>query len=272
MPHMQKTINVLEIPFTNTNLEKATDFILETVKKEKKGYVCTPNPEMLLEAKQNESFKRILQQSLLNIPDGIGILWAATHIYRKSGKLKALLTLPLLVFKPDYFKHVLRQRVTGVDLVQSVLCRASKNKTRCFFLGAEDGVAKKASDSMQKKYPGLSVVGTYPGSPDPSEQKTIINIINKARPDILFVAYGAPAQEQWIAQALPSLKTVSVALGIGGTFDFIAGKRKRSPRWIQKIGLEWLYRLIQEPSRWKRIYNATIRFPYVVISSLGDHA
>lgn len=269
---MQKTITVLDIPFADTTLEKSTDFILQTIKEEKKGYVCTPNPEMLLEAKQNESFKYVLQNSLLNIPDGIGVLWAATHIHQKSNALKALFTLPLIAIKPDYFKQVLGQRVTGVDLVQSLLKKAAHNDIRCFFLGAKPGIAQKAADKMEKKYPGLSIVGTYAGSPAPAEQKKIITIINKARPDILFVAYGAPSQEQWIAQALPSLTTVSVALGIGGTFDFIAGKRKRSPRWMQKIGLEWLYRLIQEPSRWKRIYNATIRFPYVVISSLGDHA
>lgn len=267
---MQKTINILEIPFANTTLEKTTDFIIRTIRNGEKGYICTPNPEMLLEAQKNQSFKKILQQSLLNIPDGIGILWAATHIHRKSSKIKALFTLPLIIFKPDYFKHVLQQRVTGADLVQSVLNKASENKIRCFFLGAEKGIAKKAANNMKKKYPKLSIVGTYAGSPHPNEQKSIINMINKSKADLLFVAYGAPAQEQWIAKVLPSLKTVSVALGIGGTFDFIAGKRKRSPRWMQKIGLEWLYRLIQEPSRWKRIYNATIRFPYTIISSLDD--
>lgn len=264
---MQKTIKVLDIPFANTTLEEASSFIVELVKKGKDGYVCTPNPEMLLESQKNPEFKKVLQCSVMNIPDGIGILWAATHIHKKSSKLKMFLTLPLIAIYPRYFKKVLRERVTGADLVQKICEKVAKENINCFFLGASPGIAKKAAEILEEKYPGLSINGTYSGSPREEEMNEIIKRIDESDADILFVAYGAPAQELWIAKAIKKLKTVNIAIGIGGTFDFISGIRKRSPKWMQKLGLEWLYRLIQEPSRWKRIYNATIKFPIKVIFS-----
>lgn len=266
---MQKKIEIFDIPFSDTTLEDASSFIVDTVKHGKEGYVCTPNPEMLLESQKNPEFKNILQRSLLNIPDGIGILWAATHIYNKSSKIKALLTLPLIALYPNYFKKVLQERVTGADLVQTICKKIAKENINCFFLGSAPGVAKKAAEILEKKYPGLSINETYAGSPREEEMDEIVSMIDESDTDILFVAYGAPTQELWISKAMKKLKTVNVAIGIGGTFDFISGKKVRSPKWMQKIGLEWLYRLIQEPSRWRRIYNATVKFPIKVISSLG---
>lgn len=265
---MQKKIEILDIPFQNTTLEDASSFIVDKVKKGKVGYACTPNPEMLLESLKNPEFKNVIQNSILNIPDGIGILWAATNIYNKNSKLKALLNLPLIAVYPGYFKKVLKERVTGVDLVESICKKIAKENINCFFLGASPGIAKKAAEILEKKYPGLSVNGTYAGSPKDKELDEIVHMIDEADTDILFVAYGAPAQELWISKAMKKSKTVNVAIGIGGTFDFISGKRVRSPKWMQKLGLEWLYRLIQEPSRWKRIYNATIKFPIAVLKSL----
>lgn len=271
---MQKKIEIFDIPFSSTTLDEASDFIIDFVKKGKVGYACTPNPEMLLESQKNPEFKTVLQHSVLNIPDGIGILWAATNIYNKNSKLKAFLTLPLVALHPGYFKKVLQERVTGADLVETICKKTTKENINFFFLGASPGVAKKAAEILEKKYPGVSINETYAGSPKDEEMDEIIKMIDKNDTDILFVAYGAPAQEIWISKAMRKLKSVNIAIGIGGTFDFISGKRVRSPKWMQKLGLEWLYRLIQEPTRWKRIYNATIKFPMKVISSLGgrDHA
>lgn len=269
---MQKKIEIFNIPFSSTTLKDASSFVISKVKKGKVGYICTPNPEMLLEAQKNPEFKKVLQHSLLNIPDGIGILWAATNIYNKSSKLKALLTLPLIAIYPGYFKKVLKARVTGADLVDTICKNIAKENINCFFLGAAPGVARKAAEILEKRYPGLSINGTYSGSPKDEEMDDIIKMIDEHDTDILFVAYGAPTQEIWISKAIRKSKTINIAIGIGGTFDFISGKRIRSPKWMQKLGLEWLYRLIQEPSRWKRIYNATIKFPIKVISSLGGHS
>lgn len=265
---MQKKIDVLDIRFDNVTVEETLDFIFEHINRGKKGYICTPNPEMLLEAQNNNEFKRVLNHSLLNIPDGIGILWAATHVKNKSSKLKAFFTLPLIALVPGLFKKVLIERVTGSDLMIKIAREAARANKNIFLLGAAEGIAEMAAKKLKKLYPGLVVAGTYAGSPSPNEEDKIINKINSASVDILFVAYGAPRQEMWIAKTLKRLNNVKIAIGVGGAFDFISGKMKRAPKWMQKLGLEWLYRLIQQPSRWKRIYNATIKFPIKVIKKL----
>jgi N-acetylglucosaminyldiphosphoundecaprenol N-acetyl-beta-D-mannosaminyltransferase len=265
---MQEKVNVLGIRFDNVNLKETIDFVFDHLDKNKKGYICTPNPEMLLEAKHNNDFKKVLNNSLLNISDGIGILWAATHIVNKSSKFKAITSLPFLAISPKKFKNVLSERVTGTDLLQEIVKHAANTHTRIFFLGASPGIAEKAAQILEKKYNGVKIVGTYSGSPDKKHKKDIIETINHSRADIVFVAYGAPKQEMWIEDALKALKTIKLAIGIGGAFDFIVEKRKRAPKWMQKLGLEWLFRLIQEPSRWRRIYNATIKFPIHVIKTL----
>ena len=112
----------------------------------------------------------------------------------------------------------------------------------------------------------FSIVGTHSGSHKETEDIKTRDIINKSHPELLFVAFGAPKQEFWLRRNLPHLPSVKVAIGIGGAFDFIAGKRKRAPRTMQKLGLEWLYRLIQQPSRIIRIYNATIKFPIKILT------
>ncbi len=262
---MPEKITVLGVRLDNVNMEQTLDFIF---KSDKKGYICTPNPEMILEAQKNNKFKQVLNNSLLNIADGIGILWAANQIHNKSSKLKAILNLPLIAIKPTKFKKVLKERVTGTDLLQNICEKAVKNNKKLFFLGAEPGIAELAKQKLKKKYKNLIVTETYPGSPSLKDRQKIIGIINKTDAEILFVAYGAPKQEIWISEVIDKLKNIKIAVGIGGAFDFVAGKRKRAPGIMQKLGLEWLFRLIQEPSRIKRIYNATIKFPVKVIKKL----
>ncbi len=262
---MPEKITVLGIRFDNVNMEQTLDFIF---KSDKKAYICTPNPEMILEAQNNKKFKDVLNNSLLNIADGIGILWAATQINNNSTKLKAILNLPLIAIKPGKFKNVLKERVTGVDLLQNICKKAANNNKKLFFLGAEPGIAELAKQKLKKKYNNLIVTDTYAGSPSPKHKEKIIKIINKTDAEILFVAYGAPKQELWISEVIDKLDNIKIAIGIGGAFDFIAGKRKRAPEIMQKIGLEWLFRLIQEPRRIKRIYNATVKFPLKVIKKL----
>ena len=113
---------------------------------------------------------------------------------------------------------------------------------------------------MIKEYPKSIFAGSYAGSPDKEDEEHIVEMINRGKPDILFVAYGSPAQELWIHRNLFKLDSVKVAIGVGGAFDFAAGMVKRAPKWVQKIGLEWLWRLIREPKRIKRIWNATYVF------------
>lgn len=262
---MQEEIKIMDVRFNNVSMDSALNFIFTS---NKKGYICTPNPEMLLEAQKNPRFLKTLNRSLLNIADGIGILWAATQINNNASKLIAALNLPLIALFPEKFKKVLKERVTGTDLLQKICQKASKNNTKLFFLGATTGIAEKAAQNLEYLYPDLKVVGTHAGSPSPEEQKEIINLINSTDAEILFVAYGAPKQEIWISEVLHKLNKIKIAIGIGGAFDFFAGKRKRAPKIMQKLGLEWLFRLIQEPTRIKRIYNATIKFPIEIIKRL----
>ncbi len=275
---MQK---ILKVRIDNVSLDEAAEKVLKWARGWgwRKKMVTTPNPEIILEALKNQKFRRALNKAGLNTPDGTGILWAAKYkrITEKNRSkfiklVKWIFSLLTVFFYPPYIRSEFKERVTGADLVMEICKRISENEDdrenlKIFMLGAREGVAEKAKKVLEEKYKGLRISGTWAGTPLPRDEKQIIRKINDSEADILFVAYGAPAQELWITRNLKKLKTIKVALGIGGTFDYIAGVRKRSPLWMQKIGLEWFYRLIIQPSRIKRIYNATIKFPLKVFRS-----
>ena len=191
--------------------------------------LCTVNPEFVMHARRDPSFALTLQRAELCVPDGIGLLWAA----RRQGVL-------------------LHERVTGSDGIYHICEQAAELGWRLFLLGAAPGVAAAAAARLQTRYPALQVAGTYSGSPDDSEWPAIYQELQRAQPDILFVAYGHPQQEYWIAHHREQLP-VKVAMGIGGAFDFVAGVARRAPLWMQRLGLEWLYRLLTQPWRWRRM-------------------
>jgi N-acetylglucosaminyldiphosphoundecaprenol N-acetyl-beta-D-mannosaminyltransferase len=189
---------------------------------------CTVNPEFVMLAQRDPEFMQVLHQADLCLPDGIGLLWAARRIGRP-----------------------LPERVTGSDGVPLIAERAAREGWRLYLLGGEEGVAEEAACILGERYPGLQVAGTYAGSPAPEEEDEIIARINASDADILFVAYGAPHQDKWIARNCDRLQ-VGVAMGVGGSLDFVTGAQTRAPRWAQVLGLEWLYRLICQPWRWRR--------------------
>jgi N-acetylglucosaminyldiphosphoundecaprenol N-acetyl-beta-D-mannosaminyltransferase len=145
----------------------------------------------------------------------------------------------------------LRERVAGSDLVPRLSAEAANRGWRIFFLGAAPGVAEKTADILSKRNPGLQVVGCYAGSPALDEEDDIVERVRASRADILLVAYGAPKQDLWLDRNL-ARTGATVGIGVGGSFDFIAGVSRRAPRWVQRLGLEWLDRLIREPWRWRR--------------------
>jgi N-acetylglucosaminyldiphosphoundecaprenol N-acetyl-beta-D-mannosaminyltransferase len=147
------------------------------------------------------------------------------------------------------------ERVTGVALVEAIARLGAQQGWRLFLLGAAPGVAEQAAAVLQTRNPGLQIVGCHSGSPKPADEPAIRAMIQAAQPDVLFVAYGHPAQDMWIARNQPQIR-VPVAIGIGGTFDELAGLVPIAPVWMQRIGLKWLYRLITQPQRWRRILNA----------------
>jgi N-acetylglucosaminyldiphosphoundecaprenol N-acetyl-beta-D-mannosaminyltransferase len=208
--------------------------------------LVTVNPEFVMAAQSDAEFRRIINSSALALPDGMGVWWAGRRIGRP-----------------------LPERIPGVDLVERLAALSAQRGYRLYFLGAMPGVADKAVEVLRTRHPGLVVAGTYAGSPCPEEEETIVARVRSASPHILLVAYGAPAQDRWIARNLERLK-VPVCIGVGGSFDYIAGVHPRAPGWLRRLGLEWLHRLITQPWRWRRMLVLP-RFAWRVFwSKYGD--
>jgi len=268
---MEKRVEIAGVPFDPVTYDDALSKLRSFMNSGQGVYITTPNPEMILRANKNSEFKKVLQSAALSIPDGTGVLWASyylslpKHTSQFLNFLQALKTLLMIPFSPKTIRKILPERVTGTDLFYHVIDESQKHRWRIFLLGAQPGVAKKAIDSMIKKYPKAIFAGSYAGSPAKDEEQEICDMINLAKPDILFVAYGSPAQELWISRNLPKLHSIQVAVGVGGAFDFASGKIKRAPKLLQVIGLEWLWRLAHEPARIKRIWNATFVFIKFII-------
>jgi len=234
------TSTILGVRTDNVNYDQALSLIEGLVVSGNPHQVVTVNPEFIVAAQSDDDFRSILSASSLALPDGVGLLWAARFLDRP-----------------------LQERVTGTDTVQRVAALAAKKGYNLFLLGAAPGVAVATAARLCQTYPGLRVAGTHTGSPAPEEEDEIVRLIQRAKPDILFVAYGAPQQDKWIARNLERLG-VPVAMGVGGAFDFISGRAKRAPRWLQRVGLEWLHRLLHEPWRWRRML-ALPKFMWLVV-------
>jgi len=238
-----KSYKILSVKVDSLNFDEILAFISDTVSSRKKRQIATVNNEFIVEAQKNIEFCRALNSFSLCLPDSAGIVWAVKKLYKD---------------KID--------KTPGADLFDKI-CRLSCEKGfRIFLLGGSKGVASRAKEKMQKKYPSLRVVGTIDGiKVEPQESnKDIVDSINQTNADIVFVALGAPKQELWIARNMDKANAC-ILMGIGGTLDFVSGKIKRAPAWIRKINLEWLFRLVIEPKRFGRILTALIVFPYLVL-------
>ena len=208
--------------------------------------IFTPNPEFIVKAQKDEYFKKVLNAGDLNLCDGMGL---------------------------QIFTGI--KRVPGVDFMLEVCKLAAEQNRGVYLLGSgNDEVVKKTAEELQKKFPSLKIVG-YDKGPMIDELRIknyelcadCIAKINEVQPDILFVAFGMGKQEKWIYENLSKMPSVKIAMGVGGSFDFISGKVKRAPLFLRRLGLEWMYRLIQEPRRFGRIFNATAKFTYLVLKS-----
>lgn len=191
--------------------------------------IVTVNPEFVMAAQRNTLFRQCINQATVVMADGIGIVWAARYLRRSTP-----------------------ERVTGVDTLITLAKLCADHGYRLYLLGAAAGVAEMAGTRLQELAPGLQIAGTYAGSPRPSEEADIIERIKEAQADVLCVAYGAPEQDLWIYRNLSQLP-VALAMGVGGSFDFLTGRQRRAPQWMRRTGLEWLYRLYREPWRWRRM-------------------
>jgi len=222
------SIIILGIPIHDVTPSETLELIGGYVAEKTPHQICTVNPEFIMAAQHDAEFRRVLNQSTLNIPDGVGVLWAARRLGRRF-----------------------RERVGGSDLVAQIANRAAAAGWKIFLLGAAEGVAEQADVKLRQRHPTLKIVGTFAGSPALDQEDSIVARIRSAAPDILLVAYGAPRQDKWLARNL-ARTGAAVGIGIGGSLDHIVGKQKRAPKWVQRLWLEWLYRLIQEPRRWRR--------------------
>lgn len=222
---MPRSYKFLDIRVDDITMDTTVEYIGEAIAAKQPAHVVTVNPELIMAARKNKAFKQVIRDADVVTPDGISLV----VIGRLTGRKLA-------------------ERVTGVDLCDALAKQAAKQGWRIFLLGAKPGVATKAAINLQAKYPKLTIAGTSSADPQNDIQKDII----AAKPDILLVAYGSPKQELWIKEHHRALGNV-VCIGVGGSFDFIAGTAKRAPKIVQKIWLEWLWRLITQPSRWKRM-------------------
>ena len=278
---MRKTINILGVNFdiiTSIEAISRVDNWLSTYSGffnfRKQYTIVTPNPEIVLKASKDLEYMEILNNADMSIPDGMGILWASKFkkiTEAENSKWKRLskffVSLGFTALSKKYATTEIPERVTGVDLMEKICAMAGERGHSIFLLGASEGVAEKTAVKLIKKYPKLRVAGVYAGTPNEEDESKIVELINSSKPEIVFVAYGAPKQELWLSRNLRKLETVRVGMGVGGSFDFIAGVQKRAPEKIRKLGLEWLYRLYKQPSRVKRIWNAVMVFPIKIFKS-----
>lgn len=257
MPH-----NILGIRVDDFSKEYALQRVNDFLDSNNQFLIFTPNPEMAVKARNDQYFRETLNSGQLNICDGIGFVVAAKL---DGGKI---------------------QRITGVDFMVEICKLAEQKNCSIYFLGGRgEGTARAAANELLKKLPNLKIAGCERGPEvrenskflisnsklnsglvinEDENEKTISNI-NKVKPDILFVAFGMGKQEKWLRENLYKMPSVKIGMGVGGSFDFISGEVKRAPLLIRKIGLEWAYRLVREPRRLARIWNATIVFAWLVI-------
>ncbi|MEZ6183725.1 MAG: WecB/TagA/CpsF family glycosyltransferase [Planctomycetota bacterium] len=230
---MTNRIELLGVPIDNVSMAEAIDRIVQLARTRRGAYVVTPNVDHLVKLQHHQAFREVYDQADLILADGMPLIWASR-----------LVGTPLV------------EKVSGSDLFVLFAERAAREGLRLFFLGGREGAAEGAAEVLRRRFPGLEVVGTYCPyfgfQDDPEENARIAATVRAADPHVLFVGLGAPKQELWI-QAQREALGVPVCIGVGVSFEFVAGMVKRAPKPMQKLGLEWGWRLAMEPRRlWRR--------------------
>lgn len=221
--NVQKRIDVLGIGFDNLSMDEAVKAAIDCIHCHSGAWAVTPNPEIVMLARSNPALSEAIEKAALVVPDGIGIIYAAK-----------ILRTPL------------RSKLPGIDLACGIMRKLSEEAGRVYLLGAKPGIAEKAAETLLTNYPGLIICGMHNGYFNDDEP--IIASIRDVRPDLLLVCLGAPKQELWMCSHAAELD-VGLMIGLGGSLDVFAGAVQRAPQSWQKLGLEWLYRLLKEPKR-----------------------
>lgn len=231
MPALLERRFVLNLPVDLLSVQAAVDRMGAFIRERGALLVVTMNAEMAMQAQADPALGDIIRRAGLVVADGSGVVWA---VGRQPGAPRV-------------------EKVAGVDLLRAAAARAATEGWSLYLLGAKPGVAEEAAANLQATYPGLRIVGVRDGYFDATTEPAVIQAIRDARPDILLVALGVPRQEKWLAEHQGALG-VPVAMGVGGSFDVFAGRVKRAPLFFQKFHIEWLFRLIQEPWRFQRMW------------------
>lgn len=239
---MLNTVNMLGMSFVNSDMGALVKELDSRLKEANNTFLVTVNTEIIMYARENPGYANILKGADLVTPDGIGIIIGSK-----------ILGTPI------------QERLTGFDLMVRLFHLCSERQYSVYFLGAEPDVIKETVQRVEKDYPSLKIAGYHHGYFD--EDSSILEDMEAARPDVVFVGLGVPGQEQWIHRCRRKLDK-GMFIGVGGSFDVLAGKVKRAPLIWQKLNLEWLYRLIQRPSRWKRMTVLPIFILKVIIARI----
>ncbi len=232
-----KKINIGGVFLNNLTKEELVECVEEFLNGDRQHYFVTPNPEFVVYAQKDNGFKEILNNAEISLPDGVGLVIASVMKYHKRIK-----------------------RLPGTDVVEFLIQKLAPLKARTVFFGGLDDVALRAAEKMRKKYGNENIFGF--------SDRTSNETINSANPQIIFVGVGSPKQERWIAENMEKIPSGKIFMGVGGAFDFISGKVKRAPRIVREMGLEWLFRLILQPFRWKRAIRATFVFMAVALKDV----
>ncbi len=240
MKNGEARVDILGVGFDNITKFDAVDYAFSIQSEHKAYYVVTPNPEIVMRARADEEMLSAVEDAELVIPDGIGVIYGAK-----------ILGTPM------------KERVPGIDFTTALMKRMNEEGRSVFLFGSKPGVADKAAENLSVMFPGIRFVGTNDGYF--SDDEPIIQRINSAKPDLMLVCLGAPKQEKWM-QKNASRLDVGIMVGAGGSLDVFAGVVERAPEKWQRLGLEWLYRLLKEPKRIIRMMNLP-KFLFAVIIS-----
>ncbi len=249
MPSSKRT-RILNVPVDMVDAGEAMGIFRELMRNGECRLIVTPNSEIIVNASKDPELKRIIEQADLVIPDGIGLVYASR-----------IMGVPL------------RERVTGIDFLGAILGYLEETGESIFFLGSKPGdgntpgIAELAAEKIKEKYKNLNIAGTHHGYFKEPDEPEIVKAINDSGADFLCVAMGSPKQEKFVSRWRSELH-VKGAIGVGGSLDVWAGTLKRAPEFYRNHGLEWLYRLIQEPSRYKRMAALPLFMIKVVASRI----
>lgn len=227
---IKKPVKILGVPVHPLTMNESVAVLEEKLQKKEQAFVVTANAEIIMMCQQDKEYNNIVsEQADLVLPDGAGAVWAGR-----------------------YLGNEVPERVAGFDLYNQLLKLSADKGYKAYFFGGAPGVAEAAKNKAEELYPGVQIVGCRNGYFNETEEEAIIKEINDAAPDMLFVALGAPKQEKWLVKYRNQLKP-RVLMGIGGSFDVLAGKMERAPKWMQEASLEWAFRLYKQPSRFMRM-------------------